>query len=216
MTYSPNLLFVGADSFTYEGMGADGTRSATVTISINVGTPLPLPVEGKSANLYQASGKNYVQLPGQAMPVRVDGGIQVPLGAKVDARRGRVGIFVRRDKALNRADFASGLFEVKQSRETSPHARLTLLRDVPKARCAIHRRSFAGSFDRSTTSSNGPADLTELAAKVVEPSAGGARAAVTKKKPKEGKPVRRLWGAVRASSRPSATAARPAFAAPTG
>jgi hypothetical protein len=154
LTYTPKDAFAGQDSFTFEGVSATGLASAPVSVTLEVGEALPPPVAGQSANVFLASGKVTVTLPGRRTPIPLTAGMQVPLGSIINATDGRVGVFVASASGIEGADFYKGEFRLTQS--ASDHARrasadryalLTLLgRKIPKARCATYAKSFSGTF----------------------------------------------------------------------
>jgi DNA-binding beta-propeller fold protein YncE len=194
VTYSPNSLFVGTDSFTYAGV-SNGVTSAPATVTLDVGTSLPPPVEGQTANVYFSSGTVLIYLPGQTTPIPLLAGMQVPLGSIIDATNGRVGIFVEIDGAIQSADFFDGKFKLTQeaapatvlqrarpaslTQVPGPQTLLQLLgRKVPKVKCAVHPHSFSGTFTVSPTHGKFEPLLAQIA----------------RKKAHGGKPTRQLWG----------------------
>jgi DNA-binding beta-propeller fold protein YncE len=194
VTYSPDSLYIGSDSFTYVGI-SNGLTSAPATVTLDVGIALPPPVEGQTANVYFSSGTVLIYLPGQTTPIPLLAGMQVPLGSIIDATNGRVGIFVEIDGAIQNADFFSGEFKLTQEaaaasvRQAAAAATLTqvpgpqtllqlLGRKIPKVKCAIHPHSFGGTFTVLPTHGK----MQSLTARV------------TKKLHVKGKPSRELWG----------------------
>lgn len=85
------------------------------------GSPiLPPPRPGETVNVYVASGRVLVRLPGGRRFVRIRQARQVPVGSTVDARRGRVQLVTAADAAgsLETGLFHSGAFRFTQSRST--------------------------------------------------------------------------------------------------
>jgi DNA-binding beta-propeller fold protein YncE len=195
ITYSPDSLFTGTDSFTYVGV-SNGVTSAPTTVTLDVGTSLPPPVEGQTANVYFSSGTVLIYLPGQTTPIPLLAGMQVPLGSVIDATNGRVGIFVAIDGAIQTADFFDGKFKLTQEpapatvlqraaqanliQVPGPQTILQLLgAKVPKVKCAVHPKSFSGTFTIRSTYTK----FESLAAQIASKKAHG-----------KGKPIRQLWG----------------------
>jgi DNA-binding beta-propeller fold protein YncE len=193
VTYAPDSLFAGTDSFTYVGV-SNGVTSAPATVTLDVGTSLPPPVEGQSANVYFSSGTVLIYLPGQTTAIPLLAGMQVPLGSIIDATNGRVGIFVEIDGAIQTADFFDGEFKLTQATAAATvlhrnarssaalalgaHTILSLLGSkIPKVKCAVHPHSFTGTFTVVPTHSAMEALTAHLAKKL------------------HGKgPTRQLWG----------------------
>jgi hypothetical protein len=198
LTYTPNSLFVGVDSFTFDATNADGFTSAPETVTLYVGTQLPPPVQGESANLYFSYGAVDVLLPGQTTPIPLTAGIQAPLGSVIDATNGGAGVFVTIDGQQQSANFFSGEFKLTQTSPTnsirsvpggdavvtqsvSAETLLNLIgQKIPKVRCAIHSRSFSGPFSLGAAQGLGPRASLLLRA--------------SKKFHEKGKPTRQLWG----------------------
>jgi hypothetical protein len=205
LTYTPDAGYSGSDSFTYEGVSSTGVASAPETVTIYVNEALPQPVEHQSANLLYASGSVFITLPGQTQPIPLTAGMQVPLGAIVDATNGRVELLVTNQQGEQHADFYNGEFSINQSTNThapattaayglhellgpaiptaaaakaaSVYAVLDLLGPaIPKPACTSHPRSITGTFSLT-------AQLAKAKAK-------------TKSKPfhDKSKPLRQLWG----------------------
>jgi DNA-binding beta-propeller fold protein YncE len=182
LTYTPTAGYTGTDSFTYEGLAANGGVSRPQTVTVYVGTPLPPPVEHQSANVVYSSGTVTILLPGQTTPIPLVAGMQVPLGSIVNTTGGRAEVIVANGQAVQHAIFYKGEFKLGQSANTRArragaarakpvYAILDLLgAPIPKARC----------------SHSGPATGT-FALRI----ASASRARFHEK----GSPVRQLWGA---------------------
>jgi hypothetical protein len=78
---------------------------------------LPPPVLGKAVNARVVSGEIFVKLPGARSFARVGHDTQIPVGATVDARKGRVRITTALPGGkLQSGDFFQGVFRVTQAR----------------------------------------------------------------------------------------------------
>jgi len=180
LTYAPTSIFEGTDSFTYEGVSANGQTSAPTTVTIYVGEPLPPPVEGQNANIYHASGTVTILLPGQTTPIPLTAGFQAPLGSIIQTTNGEAGVFVEINGVLQGANFFNGEFKLTQTPD--PHTVLHLLgHKIPKVRCAIHPHSFMGRFTLGDAVGLGSTREALLAR-------------VAKEFRERGKPTRQLWG----------------------
>ena len=176
LTYTPNLIFEGQDSFTYEGVAANGETSAPTAVTVYVAAQLPPPVEGQSANVYYASGAVTILLPGQTTAIPLVAGFQAPLGSIIQTTDGEAGVFVEIDGQIQGADFFNGLFKLTQSPD--PHTILRLLgKKIPTPRCALHPHSFGGTF--SVSFIHAKREATATLAKAFH---------------EKGKPKRQLWG----------------------
>ena len=90
-------------------------------------TPVPTPVAGKTVNLLPVSGKVTLRLPGSKTYVPLTAGAQIPVGASVDTRAGRVTIVAAQGKGKTAsADFFDGLFTLTQTKGSKPLTTLTL------------------------------------------------------------------------------------------
>jgi DNA-binding beta-propeller fold protein YncE len=177
-TYAPQGITVGVDSFTYEGINANGQASAPQTVTIYIGTTLPPPVQGSSADLYFAYGNVTVLLPGQTTPIPLTGGIQAPLGSVVNATNGGAGVFVEDNGQEQGANFWDGSYKLTQ--QGDPQTILHLLGDrIPKVKCALHPHSYSGPFTLGQAQQLGKRHPAGL---------------VAKKFHEKGKPSRQLWG----------------------
>ena len=93
--------------------------------SENTGTPMRFwhtqalapPVLGKAVNARVVSGEVFVKLPGSSTFARVTHDSQIPVGATVDATRGRVRIVTAvKGGGLQSSDFFQGVFVVTQAK----------------------------------------------------------------------------------------------------
>jgi hypothetical protein len=93
-------------------------------------TPAPapalLPTLGRTALAAFTSGRVLVRVPGGRDAVAVHAGALLPIGARIDARRGRIALgFATRTAdfdrlgTVQRGDFASGVFTIRQRRAAS-------------------------------------------------------------------------------------------------
>lgn len=137
---------------TVAGRGGDGCPQATVTA-------LPPPVLGRRVNVQPVSGQVFVSVPAaaarasQTVPglkgrrfVPLSQARQVPTGSLLDTRRGTVRITSAQDArgTPQAGEFASGVFQVLQSRKRSAKGLTELrLKGSSFRRCRRARRSGA-------------------------------------------------------------------------
>lgn len=113
-TYTPNARFAGEDRFTYTVTTAAGTSVAT-TVTIRVGQALPAPEAKETANVQRATGTIKYRVGGKGPWITLVAGAQIPLGSEIDAREGRVGVFViGANGQPQSADFFGGIFVLDQ------------------------------------------------------------------------------------------------------
>lgn len=113
-TYTPNARFAGEDRFTYTVTTAAGTSVAT-TVTIRVGQALPAPEAKETANVQRATGTIKYRVGGKGPWITLVAGAQIPLGSEIDARDGRVGVFViGANGQPQSADFFGGIFVLDQ------------------------------------------------------------------------------------------------------
>ena len=108
------------------GNAATDTRTVTVT-QAPLPPPLPPPVVAKTANIEPVSGVVRVRLPGTRVFVPLSVARQIPIGSIVDARKGRVRVYVANGRGgVDFADFYEGMFQLLQKAAKSPVAELVL------------------------------------------------------------------------------------------
>jgi hypothetical protein len=106
---------------------------------------LPPPVTGKTVNVSVRKGRIFIRIPPSKKFVELKGALQIPLGAIVDARRGRVNLVSTTGTGTQTqlAWFYDGVFKVGQTRGAKPVTDLALAEAL--ARCPKARRSGAAS-----------------------------------------------------------------------
>ncbi len=91
------------------------------------------PVLGKLLNIEPEKGTIRVKLPGKKKTWRkLTGGEQLPLGTRVDTRKGRIGMFAAANKSgkVAQADFYDGIFKIGQTKGKRPITVLTLVQKL--------------------------------------------------------------------------------------
>jgi hypothetical protein len=90
-------------------------------------TPLPTPVAGKTVNVKPVSGKVLIKRAGSTRYVTLTAAAQIPVGASIDTRDGRIAITAAQGKGKTAtADFYDGLFKLTQTKGSKPVTTLTL------------------------------------------------------------------------------------------
>ena len=109
-------------------VSSEESAGAVARIRLFDGPVVPPPTLGVTVNVSVVSGKVRVAQPGTSRLVPLTGGAQIPVGATVDTRRGKV----RLASAVNRAGktqagrFSGGLFKVRQARRAGAVTELNL------------------------------------------------------------------------------------------
>ncbi len=101
--------------------------------------PVPAPVLGKTVNASTVSGKVRVDVPrdGQGF-IALDEATQVPVGTKVDTRRGRVAITSATSQGgTQSADFFKARFQIRQRAKKD----LTTMKILERPQCGVGRDS---------------------------------------------------------------------------
>lgn len=121
-----------------DGEGHVGATAETIE-------ELPAPVTGKTVNVSVRKGRIYVRIPPSKKYVRLKGAMQIPVGATVDAKKGRVNLVsttgTGEEKQL--AWFYDGIFKVGQTRGAKPVTELKLAE--PLAKCPKPKRGRKAS-----------------------------------------------------------------------
>src|SRR4051812_6491418 len=152
-------------------------------------TPAPapalLPTLGRTALAASTSGRVLVRVPGARDAVAVHAGALLPIGARIDARRGRIALgFATRTAdfdrlgTVQRGDFASGVFTIRQRRGTSL-VELRLAEHRP--RCGARARRLVADVHRRFRTRTATATATALSARwVTEDRCDGTLVRVTR------------------------------------
>jgi hypothetical protein len=109
-------------------VSSEESAGAVANIRLFDGPVVPPPELGETVNVSVLSGRVRVAQPGSGRLVPLTGGTQIPVGATVDTRRGKV----RLASAVNQAGktqtgrFSGGLFKVRQARRAGAVTELAL------------------------------------------------------------------------------------------
>jgi hypothetical protein len=120
---------------------------------------LPAPTIGKTLNVGSITGKVFVRLPGGTGFVPLTQPVQLPVGTKVDARKGTIALITSTGKAgkTQTGRFGGALFVLAQSRNARLKGLTTLsliegLRGVPSyATCKARRADDRPASDAATS-----------------------------------------------------------------
>ena len=170
---STTRLWTGTQMLRSGGASATTARGFTVPAPP---PPPPAPVKGKSVTIVATQGTVRVKVPGSTRYVDVGSLREIPLGSRIDARRGRVRITAEVDAKTHRTEsslFWDGIFVVLQTKGSKP---------------ILEARLAGGSFKNCTLRST---------ARTITRAAGGPLAepfTFVAKKRKSKRKVRRLWG----------------------
>jgi hypothetical protein len=125
MTYDLTGHGAGGYRFTVKARDAAGNKSASARVDFVIELeslqlpPDPEPVLGDTLVAGTAKGTALVKLPGSGRWVNLDDVAELPVGSRIDARRGvaKVSVAVDRSGRTQSARFGGGVFEVRQSRK---------------------------------------------------------------------------------------------------
>jgi PKD repeat protein len=175
---STTQLWTGSRMLRNGGPSAQTTR--TITIPDAPPGSVPAPDKGRSVTIVATSGKVKVKLPGSKVYVDVSTLTEIPLGSRIDARKGNVRITVEVNKTKHKTQtvvFHDGIFVVTQTKAVKPFLVATLVGGT-----------FAGCAPKASSSAS-------VARSAGAAAAGGLVAFAAKAKKKRSKrSVRRLWG----------------------
>ncbi len=95
---------------------------------------LPAPVAGKTVNVSVRSGKILVKIPPSKTFVELTDPRQIPVGATVDARKGKINLVSAADKSgkTQTGYFYDGIFKIGQTKGSKPVTTLTLVEELAK------------------------------------------------------------------------------------
>ena len=180
---STSQLWTGARMLRNGGPSAQTTRSVAIAPAPPPPPPpppaAPTPKRGQSVIVTRVSGKVRVKVPGSKVYVDITTLTEIPLGSRIDARKGRVRLTAEVDAKTHKTQssmFYEGIFVVGQTKgaKTITEAKLV-------------GGTFAGCARRTTTRT--------IARGAVGGALGPAVAYAAKPKGKRSKRrVRRLWG----------------------
>ena len=110
--------------------------------------PLPAPVAGKTVNVKPVSGKVLIKLPHGTRYTPLTAAAQIPVGASIDTRAGRITITAAQGKGRTAsADFYDGLFTLTQTKGSKPLTTLTL---TEKLSCPRRGRASAAAAKKKS------------------------------------------------------------------
>ena len=166
-------LWTGTQLLRNGGPPAQTARGFTVPAAP---PPPPAPDKGKSVTIVATQGKVRVKVPGSKRYVDVSTLREIPLGSRIDARKGRVRITAEVDAKTHRTQssvFWDGIFVVLQTKGSKP---------------ILEARLAGGSFRNCTLRSTPRTIARAAGGPLAEPFAFVAKKRKSKRK------VRRLWG----------------------
>ena len=107
---------------------------------------LPPPVVGKTVNVSVRKGTIFIKIPPSKKFVKLTDPTQIPVGATIDARKGRVNLVSAADKqgTTQLAWFYSGVFKIGQDNSAKPVTNLTLAEALAKCPTAGKASAAAG------------------------------------------------------------------------
>jgi hypothetical protein len=191
-TYAVTLTVTDADGtstarlWTGSRMLRNGGPSAQSTQAVSIPAATARPEKGKSVTIVATQGTVRVKLRGSKRYVDVRLLREIPLGSRVDARKGRVRVTAEVDHKRARtqsAVFYDGIFDVQQTKGSEP---------ILVAKLA--GGSFAGCRPKSARSSSTGAAGFAAAAGLAGAAAQPFQFAAKKKAKRSKRKVRRLWG----------------------
>ena len=111
---------------------------------------LPPPVAGKTVNVSVRAGRVFVRIPPSRRFVELTDARQIPVGATLDTRRGRVNLLSAADRqgATQLAWFYEGVFKVGQTGGSQPITNLTMAEQT--ARCPRSGRASSSQARKKT------------------------------------------------------------------
>ncbi|RKQ91569.1 hypothetical protein C8N24_1392 [Solirubrobacter pauli] len=115
---------------------------------------LPPPVKGKTVNVSVRKGRIFIKIPPSKKFVELKGAMQIPLGATIDATKGRVNLVSTTAKPgeTQLAWFYDGIFKIGQTSGAQPITDLTLaetLAKCPKAKAKGKKATAAAKKKKS-------------------------------------------------------------------
>jgi len=175
---STSQLWTGARMLRNGGPSAQTTRSVAIGPAPPPPPPPPgappTPKKGQSVLVTRVSGKVRVKVPGSKVYVDITTLTEIPLGSRIDTRKGRVRLTAEVDAKTHKTQssvFYAGIFVVAQTKSAKTITEAKLVGGT-----------FAGCARRTTT-------------RAIARGAGPAVAYAAKPKGKRSKRrVRRLWG----------------------
>jgi hypothetical protein len=113
---------------------------------------LPPPVTGKTVNVSVRKGRIFIKIPPSKKFVELKGAMQIPVGAIVDARKGRVNLVSTADNGslTQLAWFYDGIFKVGQTRGAKPITDLALAETLAKCPKAKRGKASAAAKKKKT------------------------------------------------------------------
>jgi hypothetical protein len=110
---------------------------------------LPPPVAGKTVNVGVRKGRIFIKIPPSKKFVELKDPMQIPVGATIDARKGRVNLVSAADKqgSTQLAWFYEGVFKIGQDKGAKPTTTLSLAEAL--ASCSKSKASSAAAKKKS-------------------------------------------------------------------
>lgn len=111
---------------------------------------LPPPVTGKTVNVSVRRGRIFIKIPPSKQFIELKGAMQIPVGATIDATKGRVNLVSTTGKGTETqlAWFYDGIFKVGQSRGSKPITDLALAEAL--ARCPKRGNAASAAAKKKT------------------------------------------------------------------
>jgi hypothetical protein len=110
---------------------------------------LPPPVTAKTVNVSVRKGRILIKIPPSKKFVELKGALQIPVGATIDARKGRVNLVSTGPGGVTQlAWFYDGIFKIGQTRGAKPVTDLALAE--PLAKCPKARKASAAAKKKKT------------------------------------------------------------------
>jgi PKD repeat protein len=173
---STTRLWSGSRMLRNGGQSAQTTSTITVPPAAPGSTPAP--DKGRSVTIVATSGTVKVKLPGSKVYVDVSTLTEIPLGSRIDARKGHVRITaeVNASKHVTQSsNFWDGIFVVTQTKAVKPILVATLVGGT-----------FAGCAPKAASG--------RAVARAAGAAPGLVASAAKAKKKRSKRKVRRLWG----------------------
>ena len=126
---APGDYVNGAQNITARAGLDPPATDATVTFQAPPPPPPPDAKRGTSVTIARSLGTVRVQVPGSATYVDVTSLTEVPLGSRIDTRKGRVTLAAEVDAKTGRTQstwFYDGIFDISQTKGTKPYLVATL------------------------------------------------------------------------------------------
>ncbi|MDA0180461.1 hypothetical protein OJ997_09165 [Solirubrobacter phytolaccae] len=113
---------------------------------------LPPPVTGKTVNVSVRKGRIFIKIPPSKKFVELKGAMQIPVGATIDATKGRVNLVSTTGKGTETqlAWFYDGIFKIGQTTGAKPITDLALAETLAKCPKAKAKKATASAKKKKT------------------------------------------------------------------